>query len=265
VRVVDQRPVGKSPRSNPATYLGAFQFIRQLYAARPEARQRRLGPEHFSFNSKEGRCPECRGLGSVKLEMVFMADLYVPCEACGGSRFRPESFGVRYKGRSIAEALDMTVDEAIHFFAGQHALGERLWMLHRVGLGYLKLGQGASTLSGGESQRLKIARELAQAGGERNLYILDEPTTGLHPLDVRQLLAVFRRLLKVGHSLIVIEHNPQVLIAADHIIDLGPEGGDEGGRVVAEGPPEAIAASPRSLTGRYLAPHLSGQTTRREA
>ena len=256
LHVVDQSPVGKSPRSNPATYLGAFHYIRQLYAGQFEARSARLGPEHFSFNSKEGRCPECKGLGSVKLEMVFMADLYVPCETCGGTRFRPESLAVRYKGKTIAEVLDLTVDEAIRFFSGQHALGERLWMLHRVGLGYLKLGQGASTLSGGESQRLKIARELAQPGGARNLYILDEPTTGLHPLDVRQLLAVFQRLLKVGHSLIVIEHSPQVLLAADHIIDLGPEGGGGGGRIVATGRPEEIAANPESITGRFLAPNL---------
>ncbi|MBN2171438.1 MAG: excinuclease ABC subunit UvrA [Candidatus Krumholzibacteriota bacterium] len=259
VSVVDQSPIGKSPRSNPATYIGAFQFIRALFAEQPEARQRRLGPDRFSFNSPRGACPECKGLGSVKLEMVFMADLYVPCEACGGSRFRPESLEVRYKGRTIAEVLDLTVDEAIHFFAGQHALGERLWMLHRVGLGYLKLGQGASTLSGGESQRLKIARELARAGGERNLYVLDEPTTGLHPLDVRTLLAVFRRLLKAGHSLLVIEHNLQVLLAADHLIDLGPEGGDGGGRVVAAGTPAEVAATPGSITGAFLAPYLGGR------
>ena len=256
-RVVDQSPVGKSPRSNPATYLGAFQFIRQLFAELPDARQRRLGVEHFSFNSKEGRCPECRGLGSVKLEMVFMADLFVPCESCRGTRFRPESLQVRFKGKSMAEVLEMTVDQAIHFFSGHHALGERLWMLHRVGLGYLSLGQGASTLSGGESQRLKIARELASAGAERNLYILDEPTTGLHPLDVRQLLAAFQRLLKAGHSLIVVEHNQQVLMAADHIIDLGPEGGPGGGRIVAQGTPEEIVNSPESITGRYLAPLLA--------
>jgi excinuclease ABC subunit A len=258
-RVVDQSPVGRSPRSNPATFLGAFQFIRELYAEEARRGRLRLGAEHFSFNSKEGRCPECQGLGSVKLEMVFMADLYVPCEACGGRRFRPESLAVHYKGRTIAEVLEMTVDEAIQFFAGQHALGERLWMLHRVGLGYLKLGQGASTLSGGESQRLKIARELATTGSERHLYILDEPTTGLHPLDVRQLLAVFQRLLKAGHSLIVIEHNPQVLLAADHILDLGPEGGSGGGQLVAAGDPAAIAAAPASLTGRYLAPLLAAQ------
>ncbi len=256
-RVVDQSPVGKSPRSNPATYLGAFQFIRQLYAGQAEARQRRLGVEHFSFNSKEGRCPECKGLGSVKLEMVFMADLYVPCEACRGARFRADSLQVRFRGRTIAQALDMTVDEAIHFFTGHHALGEKLWMLHRVGLGYLKLGQGASTLSGGESQRLKIARELATAGAERNLYILDEPTTGLHPLDVRQLLAVFQRLLKAGHSLIVVEHNLQVLMAADHIIDMGPEGGPGGGSIVVMGTPAEVAASRKSITARYLKPFLA--------
>ncbi|MCP4545998.1 MAG: excinuclease ABC subunit UvrA [bacterium] len=256
VKVVNQDAVGKSPRSNPATYLGAFHFIRQLYASRLEARKLHLGQEHFSFNSKEGRCPECKGLGSMKMEMVFMADLYIPCEACGGSRFRSESLQVRYKGRTIAEVLNMTVDEAIRFFSGHHALGERLWMLHRVGLGYLKLGQGAITLSGGESQRLKIARELAEAGHERKLYILDEPTTGLHPLDVRQLLAVFQRLLKIGHSIIVVEHNLQVLLAADHIIDMGPEGGGGGGRIIAEGLPEEIAANPVSITGRYLKPLL---------
>jgi len=256
VRVVDQSPLGKSPRSNPATYIGAFQFIRELFASQPEATVRRMGPQHFSFNSKEGRCPECQGLGSVKLEMVFMADLFVPCETCGGSRFRPESLEVKYKGRSIAEVLALTVDESLHFFSGRHALGEKLWMLHRVGLGYLPLGQGASSLSGGESQRLKIARELAQPGKERHLYILDEPTVGLHPQDVRMLLAVFQRLLKAGHSLLVVEHNLQVLLAADHIIDLGPEGGDAGGSLVAEGSPEEVATVPESLTGQYLAPLL---------
>jgi excinuclease ABC subunit A len=188
--------------------------------------------------------------------MVFMADLFVPCESCQGSRFRPETLEVRYKGRNIAEVLALTVDEAIHFFSGRHALGEKLWMLHRVGLGYLPLGQGASSLSGGESQRLKIARELAQPGKERYLYVLDEPTVGLHPQDVRMLLAVFQRLLKAGHSLLVVEHNLQVLLAADHLIDMGPEGGDLGGRIVAQGSPEEVVKVSESLTGQYLAPWL---------
>ncbi len=256
VRVVDQSPLGKSPRSNPATYIGAFQFIREIFASMPDAASRRMSPTHFSFNSKEGRCKECNGLGSVKLEMVFMADLFVPCESCLGSRFRPETLDVRYKGRNIAEVLALTVDEAIHFFSGRHALGEKLWMLHRVGLGYLPLGQGASSLSGGESQRLKIARELAQPGKERYLYVLDEPTVGLHPQDVRMLLAVFQRLLKAGHSLLVVEHNLQVLLAADHLIDMGPEGGDAGGRIVAQGSPEEVVKVAESLTGQYLAPWL---------
>jgi excinuclease ABC subunit A len=222
-----------------------------------------MGPQHFSFNSKEGRCPECRGLGSVKLEMVFMADLFVPCESCHGTRFRPESLDIRYKGRSIADVLSLTVDEATHFFSGRHALGEKLWMLHRVGLGYLPLGQGASSLSGGESQRLKIARELAQPGKERYLYVLDEPTVGLHPQDVRMMLAVFQRLLKAGHSLLVVEHNLQVLLAADHIIDLGPEGGDAGGRIVAEGRPEEVAEVSESLTGQYLASWIKKRRKRK--
>ena len=263
VRVVDQSPLGKSPRSNPATYIGAFQFIREIFARLPEAVSRRMGPQHFSFNSKEGRCPECRGLGSVKLEMVFMADLFVPCESCHGTRFRPESLDIRYKGRSIADVLSLTVDEATHFFSGRHALGEKLWMLHRVGLGYLPLGQGASSLSGGESQRLKIARELAQPGKERYLYVLDEPTVGLHPQDVRMMLAVFQRLLKAGHSLLVVEHNLQVLLAADHIIDLGPEGGDAGGRIVAEGRPEEVAEVSESLTGQYLASWIKKRRKRK--
>ncbi|MDP6419231.1 MAG: excinuclease ABC subunit UvrA [Candidatus Krumholzibacteria bacterium] len=259
LRHVDQSPLGRSPRSNPATYIGAFQYIRELFASQPEAIKRRMGPQHFSFNSKEGRCPECSGLGSVKLEMVFMADLFVPCESCGGSRYRPASLEVKYKGRTISEVLKLTVDEAIHFFSGQHAMGQKLWMLHRVGLGYLPIGQGVSGLSGGESQRLKIARELSQSSKEKYLYVLDEPTTGLHPQDIRLLLAVFQRLIRTGHSLLVIEHNLQVLLAADHVIDLGPEGGDGGGRMIAEGSPREISRAEESLTGRYLRPWIESQ------
>ncbi len=257
--LVDQSPIGRTPRSNPVTYVKAFDEIRQLYAAAPLARSRRYTPATFSFNVPGGgRCEVCEGAGHVQVEMVFLADVFVPCEACGGARFRREVLDVRLAGCSIADVLQFTVDEALRRFRHQERLGRALWHLAEVGLGYLRLGQPATTLSGGEAQRLKIARELAAAGKRRGskLYILDEPTTGLHLDDVRVLLGVLDRLVDAGHTVLVIEHHLDVIKRADWVIDLGPGAGAEGGRVVAAGPPEAVAAVPESVTGRYLRPLL---------
>src|SRR5690606_29275263 len=243
----------RTPRSNPVTYIKAFDYIRQIFAAQPLAKQRGYTPGHFSFNVKGGRCEACQGDGVVQVEMVFMADVYVPCEVCGGARYKPETLEVRYKGLNIREVLDLTVDEAIRLFIKEDRLGQALWHLQQVGLGYLRLGQPAPTLSGGEAQRLKIARELASAGrkGERRLYILDEPTTGLSGAEVRQLIRVLPRSLDQGHTVVVSEHNVEVMCHADWIIDLGPDAGDEGGGVVAMGRPEEVAAGP-GHTARYL-------------
>ena len=259
VVLVDQSPIGRSPRSNPVTYVKAFDEIRRLFSEAPLARAQGFGPGHFSFNVAGGRCEQCEGAGALEVEMVFMADVFVPCDACGGRRFKPEVLEVRVRGRTIAEVLELTVDEAIRFFPREDKLAQPLWHVQQVGLGYLRLGQPATTLSGGEAQRLKIARELALAakGGSRKVYILDEPTTGLHPEDVRTLVQVFDRLLDQGHTLVVIEHHLDIIARADWLIDMGPEGGDGGGRVVAMGRPEAIAAEPASHTGRWLAPLLT--------
>ncbi|HEX7049284.1 MAG TPA: excinuclease ABC subunit UvrA [Longimicrobiales bacterium] len=263
VVLVDQSPIGRTPRSNPVTYIKAFDHVREIFARQPLARQRGYAPGHFSFNTKGGRCEACKGDGVVQIEMVFMADIYVPCDVCGGARYKPETLEVRYKGLNIRDVLELTVDEAIRFFLKEDRLGQALWHLQQVGLGYLRLGQPAPTLSGGEAQRLKIARELAGAGRRqgRRIYILDEPTTGLSGGEVRQLIQVLDRLLDAGHTVVVIEHNLEVIRAADWIIDLGPEGGDGGGRVVAMGPPEAVAAVAASHTGRYLRPLLAGSAT----
>ncbi len=254
VILVDQSPIGRSPRSNPVTYVKAFDDIRTLFAQHPLSRARRYTPATFSFNApKGGRCPACEGAGHILVEMVFLADIFVPCETCGGTRFRREVLDVKVKGLSIADALELTVDEAIRRFRHQEALGKALWHLQQVGLGYLRLGQPATTLSGGEAQRLKIARQLGTTPrtGGRRLYILDEPTTGLHLDDVRTLLKVLDRLVDAGHTVLVIEHHLDVIKRADWVIDMGPEGGSAGGRVVAAGTPEEIAAS-GSHTGRYL-------------
>ena len=258
VVLVDQSPIGRTPRSNPVTYIKAYDEVRRIFASLPEAKAHGFGPGHFSFNVQGGRCEACKGEGQVQVEMVFMADVYVPCEVCGGSRFKPEVLEVRYKGKNIREVLDMTVDEAIRFFLREDRLGEALWHLQQVGLGYLRLGQPAPTLSGGEAQRIKIARELAQGArrGGSKLYILDEPTTGLHLDDIAKLLRVLRSLVDAGHTVLVIEHNLEVIKSADWIVDLGPGAGPEGGRVVAMGTPEEVAATPESLTGQYLAPVL---------
>ena len=249
---IDQSPIGRTPRSNPATYTGLFTPIRELFTQLPEAKLRGYGPGRFSFNVKGGRCEACEGDGLVKIEMHFLPDVYVPCEVCKGKRYNRETLEVRYKGRSIAEVLDLTVGDALEFFEAQRRIAERLELLNDVGLGYIHLGQAATTLSGGEAQRVKLATELAKRDTGRTLYILDEPTTGLHFEDVRLLLEVLHRLVDKGNSVLVIEHNLDVIKTADWIIDLGPEGGEKGGEIVAQGTPEEIVASPRSSTGRFL-------------
>ncbi|HET6579416.1 MAG TPA: excinuclease ABC subunit UvrA [Gemmatimonadales bacterium] len=258
VLLVDQSPIGRSPRSNPITYIKAFDEIRELFAAQPLARQRKYSAATFSFNLPGGRCDDCEGAGHVQVEMVFLADVFVPCEVCGGTRYRREVLDVRIQGHSIHDVLQWTVDEAVARFRHQPKLGAALWHLQQVGLGYLRLGQPATTLSGGEAQRLKIARELAQAGKRdgRKLYILDEPTTGLHLDDVRVLIQVLDRLVDAGHTVVVIEHHMDVVKRADWVVDLGPEAGPHGGRVVAQGTPEQVAEVEASHTGRYLRPLL---------
>lgn len=254
VVLIDQSPIGRSPRSNPVTYIRAFDEIREVFAEQPEARRRKYTAATFSFNLPGGRCEECEGAGHVQVEMVFLADVFVPCEACGGTRFKPEVLDVRIRGSSIHDVLQWTVDEAINRFRHQPRLGAALWQLQQVGLGYLRLGQPATTLSGGEAQRLKIARELLSAGKRtgRKFYILDEPTTGLHLEDVRVLIQVLDRLVDAGNTVVVIEHHLDVIKRADWVIDMGPEAGPGGGQVVVQGPPELVAAEPRSHTGRYL-------------
>jgi excinuclease ABC subunit A len=258
VLLVDQSPIGRSPRSNPITYIKAFDEIRELFAAQPLARQRKYSAATFSFNLPGGRCEGCEGAGHVQVEMVFLADVFVPCEVCGGTRYKPEVLDVRIQGHSIHDVLQWTVDEAVARFRHQPKLGAALWHLQQVGLGYLRLGQPATTLSGGEAQRLKIARELAHAGRRdgRKLYILDEPTTGLHLDDVRVLIQVLDRLVDAGHTVVVIEHHMDVVKRADWVVDLGPEAGPDGGRVVAQGTPEQVAEVEASHTGRYLRPLL---------
>ena len=252
VLLVDQSPIGSTPRSNPITYIKGFSYIREVFAAQHKAKVRGYKPGRFSFNKPQGRCSRCQGMGYRRVEMHFMADVFVPCEECGGKRYNKETLEIEYKGKNISDVLDMTVDEAMMFFADVPQLGEKLWVLSKVGLGYLKLGQPSNTLSGGEAQRMKIARELVESTGERNLYIMDEPTTGLHMHDVERLLKVIDELVDSGHTVVVIEHNMEVIRSADHIIDLGPGGGERGGKVVAFGPCERIIARKRSITGRYL-------------
>ena len=261
VVLVDQAPIGRTPRSNPVTYLKAFDPIRELFAATKDARSRGLTASHFSFNVPGGRCEACEGEGEVKVEMQFLADVFVPCDQCEGKRFKPQVLEVKYRGRSIDQVLDMTVREALTFFSSSPKVLRRLQVLDEIGLGYLRLGQPATTLSGGEAQRIKIAAHLSSHTGDRVLYILDEPTTGLHFDDIAKLLAAFRKLLQAGHSLLVIEHNLDVIKTADWVIDLGPEGGEEGGQLVAAGPPEQVVKVEASHTGRYLR-EVSGDTVR---
>jgi len=256
---IDQRPIGRTPRSNPATYTGAFTPIRDWFAGLPEAKARGYKPGRFSFNVKGGRCEACQGDGVIKIEMHFLPDVYVECETCKGQRYNRETLEIRFKGKSIADVLDMTVEDAQEFFKAVPAIREKMDALMRVGLGYIKVGQQATTLSGGEAQRVKLSKELSKRATGRTLYILDEPTTGLHFEDVRKLLEVLHELVDQGNSVVVIEHNLDVIKTADHIIDIGPEGGDNGGEVVAEGTPEDVAAEPRSHTGRYLKDMLAAK------
>jgi excinuclease ABC subunit A len=252
VIVIDQSPIGRTPRSNPATYTGAFNHIRTLFAQLPNARVRGYGPGRFSFNVKGGRCEVCRGDGIIKIEMHFLPDVYVTCEQCGGKRYSRETLEITYKGRNIADVLDMTVDEAEVFFRAVPKIRDILQTLQEVGLGYLKIGQQATTLSGGEAQRVKLSTELAKRATGRTLYILDEPTTGLHFADIAKLLEVLTKLRDAGNTVLIIEHNLDVIKSADWIIDLGPEGGDAGGRVVAEGSPEHVSQVAQSYTGQFL-------------
>ncbi len=253
---VDQSPIGRTPRANPATYTGFFTFIRDLFAMVPEARVRGFGPSRFSFNLAGGRCETCGGNGSLKVEMHFLPDVYVPCDKCRGSRYNQETLEIRYREKNIAEVLAMTVSEAREFFSAIPAIRTRLELLEEIGLGYLQLGQPATTLSGGESQRLRLSRELAKRSAGGALYIFDEPTTGLHFVDIQRLLDIIARLVDTGNTVIVIEHNLDVVRNADHLIDLGPEGGDQGGSIVAEGTPEAVADASGSATAGFLRSHL---------
>jgi len=259
VALIDQSPIGRTPRSNPVTYVKAWDAVRKLFADAPLSRERGYQPGHFSFNVEGGRCEDCKGAGAVEVEMIFMADVFVSCGACGGRRYKREILDVKVRGRNISEVLELTVDEAIRFFIRERRLGKTLWHLQQVGLGYLRLGQPATTLSGGESQRLKIAREFARVSGKkgRKLYILDEPTTGLAGEDVGKLLDVLGRLVEAGNTVLVIEHNLDVIRVADWVIDLGPGAGVRGGEVVGMGRPETIASIPESATGRYLAEAMS--------
>lgn len=257
VVLVDQTPIGRTPRSNPVTYLKAFDPIRDIFAATKDAKSRGLTASHFSFNVPGGRCEACQGEGEVRVEMQFLADVFVPCEQCDGRRFKPQILEVKYKGKNVNQILDLTVREALTFFSTSPKVLRRLQVLDEIGLGYLRLGQPATTLSGGEAQRIKIASHLASRTGDRILYVLDEPTTGLHFDDIAKLLAAFKKLLEAGHTLIVIEHNLDVLKTADYLIDLGPEGGHGGGQIVATGTPEQLAKNTDSHTGRFLAPVLA--------
>jgi excinuclease ABC subunit A len=257
VIIVDQSPIGRTPRSNPATYTGAFAPIRELFSQMPEAKARGYKPGRFSFNVKGGRCENCQGEGTLKIEMQFLPDVYVHCEVCGGKRFNEETLQIKYKGKNINEVLNMTVEEGAEFFKNIPNLSRMLSTLNDVGLGYIKLGQPATMLSGGEAQRVKLATELSKRATGRTMYILDEPTTGLHFADVEKLLGVLHRLVDAGNTVLIIEHNLEVIKTADWIIDLGPEGGEKGGEIVTQGAPEKVVQDHRSHTGRYLKEYIS--------
>lgn len=261
--MMDQQPIGRTPRSNPATYTGAFTLIRDLFSRLPESRARGYKPGRFSFNVKGGRCEACAGEGLIRIEMHFLPDVYITCDVCRGRRFNQDTLDILYRGKSIADVLDMTVDQALKFFDGIPGIKDKLQLLADVGLGYIRLGQSATTLSGGEAQRIKLSRELGKRATGRTLYVLDEPTIGLHFADIEKLLRVLGRLVDMGNTVVVIEHNLDVIKSADYIIDMGPEGGDEGGRIVAAGTPEEIVSSPESLTARFLEPLLSGASSKR--
>ena len=249
---IDQSPIGRTPRSNPATYTGVFTDIRNVFAQTNDAKMRGYGPGRFSFNVKGGRCEACEGDGILKIEMHFLPDIFVPCEVCKGRRYNRETLEIKYKGKSIYDVLEMTVEEALRFFENQPKIRRKLQTLYDVGLGYVKVGQPATTLSGGEAQRVKLAAELSKRPTGKTIYILDEPTTGLHTADVHKLTEVLQAFVEAGNSVILIEHNLDVIKVADYIVDLGPEGGDKGGEVVATGTPEEIAACEKSYTGAYL-------------
>ena len=249
---IDQSPIGRTPRSNPATYTGLFTDIRALFAATTDAKIRGYKQDRFSFNLKGGRCEACQGDGLLKIEMHFLPDVYITCDVCKGKRYNRETLEVKYKGKSIFDVLDMTVDEGLAFFENLPSLRRKLQTLSEVGLGYIKIGQASTTLSGGEAQRVKLATELARRATGRTIYILDEPTTGLHTADVEKLIEVLQKLVDTGNTVIVIEHNLDMIKCADYVIDLGPEGGDGGGTLVACGTPEEIAACEKSYTGAYL-------------
>jgi excinuclease ABC subunit A len=253
---VDQSPIGRTPRSNPATYTGLFTPIRELFAGVPESRARGYGPGRYSFNVKGGRCEACQGDGVIRVEMHFLPDVYVPCDVCKGHRYNRETLEIQYKGKNIHEVLKMTVEQAHHFFSAVPVVARKLLTLLEVGLGYITLGQSATTLSGGEAQRVKLALEQSKRDTGRTMYILDEPTTGLHFADIQLLLDVLHRLRDHGNTVVVIEHNLDVIKTADWLVDLGPEGGDGGGLIIAEGAPEAVAQNPASYTGKYLKPML---------
>jgi excinuclease ABC subunit A len=249
---IDQSPIGRTPRSNSATYTGVFNDIRELFASTQDAKSRGYGQGRFSFNVRGGRCEACSGDGLLKIEMHFLPDIYVPCEVCKGKRYNRETLEVKYKGKNIYEVLDMTVDEAVGFFENMPRINQKIQTLMEVGLGYIKLGQPSTTLSGGEAQRVKLATELSKRSTGSTFYVLDEPTTGLHTADVHRLIEVLNRLTDAGNTVVVIEHNLDVIKTADYIIDLGPEGGDKGGEVVATGAPEDIVQCDRSYTGQFL-------------
>jgi excinuclease ABC subunit A len=261
---IDQSPIGRTPRSNPATYTGLFAPIREIFAAVPESRARGYEAGRFSFNVKGGRCEACQGDGVIKVEMHFLADVYVPCDVCKGKRYNRETLEIRFKGKNVQEVLDLTVEDALPFFSAVPTVQPKLQTLLDVGLSYVRLGQSATTLSGGEAQRVKLAKELSKRATGRTLYILDEPTTGLHFADIAQLLLVLQRLRDEGNTVIVIEHNLDVIKTADWVVDLGPEGGDGGGRIIAVGTPEQIAANKASYTGHYLRSKLAAQPTLRK-
>jgi excinuclease ABC subunit A len=249
---IDQSPIGRTPRSNPATYTGVFTDIRELFASTQESKMRGFKSNRFSFNVKGGRCEACQGDGIVKIEMHFLADIYVPCEVCKGARYNRETLEVKYKGKNIYDVLEMTVEEGLEFFSAVPKIQRKLQTLYDVGLGYIKIGQPATTLSGGEAQRVKLSTELSRRATGRTIYILDEPTTGLHTADVHRLIEVLHTLVENGNSVLVIEHNLDVIKTADHIIDLGPEGGDKGGMIVAEGTPEEVFSQTQRLHSYHL-------------
>ena len=253
---IDQSPIGRTPRSNPATYPGLFNDIRELFASTQEAKMRGFNASRFSFNVKGGRCEACQGDGIICIEMHFLPDVYVPCEVCKGHRYNRETLEVKYKGKSIYDVLEMTVEEGLEFFRDIPKLARKLQTINDVGLGYVKIGQPATTLSGGEAQRVKLATELSRRPTGKTIYILDEPTTGLHIADVHKLIEVLQKLVDTGNTVLVIEHNLDLIKTADHIIDLGPEGGNRGGLVVAQGTPEQVAKAESSYTGQYLRPLL---------